>query len=171
MIFSPGSTETTGATSSTTFTFATMLYAGLPTALLFQAAATAATGVLRRRALHRNAFNGGQYTLSFTVAGLALLAFGIRASPSHVWIPDGADLLPMALAGTAYFLVNSLLVSAAIAFHERGSIVKAMRWSLGLQLLVHSALLGLAQLVAVAMRRTAAFVALFVLPFMAVNLH
>jgi diguanylate cyclase (GGDEF)-like protein len=170
-IITPGSTETTGATISTTFTFATMLYAGLPTALLLQAVATAASGVLRRRAVHRNAFNVGQYTLSFTASGLTLLAFGITASPTHVWIPDGNDLLPMALAGTAYFLVNSVLVNAAIAFHERGSIVKAMRWNLGLQLLVHSALLGLAPLVTVAMSRSAAFVPLFVLPFIAVYLN
>jgi diguanylate cyclase (GGDEF)-like protein len=170
-IVTPGSTETTGATISTTFTFATMLYVGVPTALLLQAAATVASGVLRRRALHRNAFNVGQYTLSFTAAGITLLAFGITASPLHVWVPHGRDLLPMALAGTAYFLVNSLLVNAAIAFHERGSIIKAMRWNLGLQLLVHSALLGLAPLVTVAMSRSAAFVPLFVLPFIAVYLN
>jgi diguanylate cyclase (GGDEF)-like protein len=170
-IITPGSTETTGAAISTTFTFATVIYAGLPTALLLQAVATIASGVLRRRALHRNAFNVGQYTLSFTASGLTLLAFGITASPSHVWVPEGADLLPMALAGTAYFLVNSLLVNAAIAFHERGSIIKAMRWNLGLQLLVHSALLGLAPLVAVTMGRSAAFVPLFVLPFIAVYLN
>jgi diguanylate cyclase (GGDEF)-like protein len=170
-IITPGSTETTGATISTTFTFATLLYAGLPTALLLQAVATAASGVLRRRAVHRNAFNVSQYTLSFTASGLTLLAFGITASPSRVWVPDGTDLLPMALAGAAYFLVNSLLVNAAIAFHERGSITKAMRWNLGLQLLVHSALLGLAPLVTVAMSRSAAFVPLFVLPFIAVYLN
>ncbi|WP_329256226.1 bifunctional diguanylate cyclase/phosphodiesterase [Actinoallomurus sp. NBC_01490] len=170
-IVTPGSTETTGATISTTFTFATMLYAGLPTALVFQALAAAATGALRRRALHRTVFNVGQYTLSFTAAGLTLLAFGITASPSHVWVPDGADLLPMALAGTAYFLVNSGLVNAAIAFHERGSMLKAMRWNFGLQLLVHAALLGLAPLVTVAMSRSAAFVPLFVLPFIAVYLN
>src|SRR5690242_21077367 len=35
-IITPDSTETTGAAISTTFTFATMLYAGLPTALLLQ---------------------------------------------------------------------------------------------------------------------------------------
>ncbi|GAB2834262.1 cyclic Di-GMP phosphodiesterase RmdB [Actinoallomurus bryophytorum] len=170
-IVTPGSTETTGATISTTFTFATMLYAGLPTALLLQAIATVASGALRRRAVHRNAFNVGQYTLSFTASGLTLLAFGITASPSHVWILEGTDLLPLALAGMVYFLVNSLLVNAAIAFHERGSMVKAMRWNLGLQLLVHSALLGLAPLVAVAMSRSAAFVPLFVLPFIAVYLN
>ncbi|GLY84287.1 putative bifunctional diguanylate cyclase/phosphodiesterase [Actinoallomurus iriomotensis] len=170
-IVTPGATETTGATISTTFTFATMIYAGLPTALLFHAFAAAATGVLRRRALHRTVFNVGQYTLSFTAAGLTLLAFGITASPSHVWIPDGADLVPMALAGTAYFLVNSVLVNGAIAFHERGSMLKAMRWNLGLQLLVNAALLGLAPLVAVAMSRSAAFMPLFVLPFIAVYLN
>jgi diguanylate cyclase (GGDEF)-like protein len=170
-IVTPGSTETTGATISTTFTFATMVYAGLPTALVFQAVAAAATGVLRRRAMHRTVFNVGQYTLSFTAAGLTLLVFGITASPSHVWIPSGTDLLPMALAGTAYFLVNSVLVNAAIAFHERGSILKAMRWNFGLQLLVNAALLGLAPLVAVAMSRSAAFVPLFVLPFIAVYLN
>src|SRR3954462_188537 len=112
-IITPGSTETTGATISTTFTFATMLYAGLPTALLLQAIATVASGVLRRRAVHRNAFNVGQYTLSFTASGLTLLAFGITASPSHVWILEGTDLLPLAQAGMVYFLVNSLLVNAA----------------------------------------------------------
>jgi diguanylate cyclase (GGDEF)-like protein len=170
-IITPGSTETTGATISTAFTFATMLYAGLPTALLLQAVATVASGALRRRALHRNIFNVGQYTLSFTVSGLTLLAFGITASPTHVWVPNGGDLLPIALAGTAYFLANSLLVNAAIAFHERGSIFKAMRWNLGLQLLVNSALLGLAPLITVAMSQSAAFVPLFVLPFIAVYLN
>jgi diguanylate cyclase (GGDEF)-like protein len=170
-IITPGSTETTGATISTAFTFATMLYAGLPTALLLHAVATVASGALRRRALHRNIFNVGQYTLSFTVSGLALLVFGITASPTHVWVPNGGDLLPIALAGTAYFLINSLLVNAAIAFHERGSIFKAMRWNLGLQLLVNSALLGLAPLITVAMSQSAAFVPLFVLPFIAVYLN
>ena len=170
-IITPGSTETSGATISTTFTLATMLYAGLPTALLLQAVATLASGTLRRRALHRNVFNVGQYTLSFTVAGLTMLAFGITASPTHVWVPQGRDLLPVALAGATYFLANSLLVNGAIALHERGSILKAMRWNLGLQLLVNSALLGLAPLVTVAMSRSAAFVPLFVLPFIAVYLN
>jgi diguanylate cyclase (GGDEF)-like protein len=170
-IITPGSTETTGATVSTTFTFATLLYAGLPTALLLQAIAAVATGVLRRRALHRTAFNVGQYTLSFAASGAVLLIFGHSATPTHTWVPGGADLLAMALAGAAYFLVNMALVNAAIAFHERGSIIKAMRWNLGLQLLVQSALLGLAPLVAVDMNQSAAFVPLFVLPFIAVYLN
>ncbi len=170
-IITPGSTETTGATISTTFTFATLLYAGLPTALLLQAIAAVSTGILRRRALYRTAFNVGQYTLSFTASGLVLLLFGISSTPTHTWVPDGTDLLAMTLAGTAYFLVNMALVNAAIAFHERGSIIKAIRWNLALQLLVQSALLGLAPLVVAAMSRSAAFVPLFVLPFVAVYLN
>jgi diguanylate cyclase (GGDEF)-like protein len=170
-IITPGSTETTGATVSTTFTFATLIYAGLPTALLLQAIATVATGMLRRRALHRTAFNVGQYTLSFVASGLVLLAFGITASPSHPWTPHARDLPIMLLAGVAYFVVNCALVNAAIGLHERTSVLKAMRWNLGLQLLVHSALLGLAPLVVVAMSWSAAFVPLFVLPFIAVYIN
>ncbi|MFL6054228.1 MAG: putative bifunctional diguanylate cyclase/phosphodiesterase [Actinoallomurus sp.] len=170
-IITPGSTETTGATISTTFTFATLIYAGLPTALLLHAIATVATGMLRRRALHRTAFNVGQYSLSFLASGLVLLAFGITASPSQPWTPHGLDLPIVLLAGTAYFVVNCALVNAAIALHERTSVLKAMRWNLGLQLLVHSALLGLAPLVVVAMSWSAAFVPLFVLPFIAVYIN
>jgi diguanylate cyclase (GGDEF)-like protein len=170
-IITPGATETTGATVSTTFTFATLLYAGLPTALLLHAVATVATGVLRRRALHRTAFNVGQYTLSFTAAGLVLLVFGIAAAPTRPWVPDGGDLFAILLAGTIYFLVNLSLVNAAIALHERTSVIKAMRSNLGLQILAGGALLGLAPLVVVAMSRSAAFVPLFVLPFVAVYIN
>ncbi|MEV5754031.1 EAL domain-containing protein [Actinoallomurus sp. NPDC052308] len=170
-IITPGSTETTGATVSTTFTFATLIYAGLPTALLLHAIATVATGMLRRRALHRTAFNVGQYTLSFAAAGLVLLMSGVTASPTHPWTPHALDLPTTLLAGVAYFLVNLVLVNAAIALHERTSVLKTMRWNLGLQLLVHSALLGLAPLVVVVMSWSAAFVPLFVLPFIAVYIN
>ncbi|MEV5706529.1 EAL domain-containing protein [Actinoallomurus sp. NPDC052274] len=170
-IITPGSTETTGATVSTTFTFATLIYAGLPTALLLHAIATVATGMLRRRALHRTAFNVGQYTLSFAAAGLVLLMSGVTASPTDPWTPHAFDLPVTLLAGVAYFLVNLVLVNAAIALHERTSVLKTMRWNLGLQLLVHSALLGLAPLVVVAMSWSAAFVPLFVLPFIAVYIN
>src|SRR4051794_25712180 len=86
-IITPGSTETTGATISTTFTFATMLYVGVPTALLLQAAATVASGVLRRRALHRNAFNVGQYTPSFTAARNTPLPLRLPPPPPPPWGP------------------------------------------------------------------------------------
>lgn len=167
-IITPGATETTGATVSTTFTFATLLYAGLPTALLMHAVATVAMGILRRHALHRIAFNVGQYTLSFSASGLILMVFGISSAPTRPWVPDGGNLIAILLAGTVYFVVNLCLVNSAIALHERTAVIKAMRSNLGLQILAGGALLGLAPLVVVAMSRTAAFVPLFVLPFVAV---
>ncbi|MFF5259154.1 putative bifunctional diguanylate cyclase/phosphodiesterase [Actinomadura viridis] len=170
-IITPGSTENNGATTSTTFSFAALLYAGLPIAALLHAVAVTTCGVLRGRSPHRIAFNVAQYTLSLGAAQLVLLLFGVHASPTSLWVPEGADLPAIALAGAAYFACNDTLVAAAIALHERVSLLKALRWDLGYQVLVHLALLGLAPLMVVAMDRSAAFVPLIVLPFIAVYLN
>ncbi|GAA3951871.1 cyclic Di-GMP phosphodiesterase RmdB [Actinomadura viridis] len=170
-IITPGSTENNGATTSTTFSFAALLYAGLPIAALLHAVAVTTCGVLRGRSPHRIAFNVAQYTLSLGAAQLVLMLFGVHASPTSLWVPEGADLPAIALAGAAYFACNDTLVAAAIALHERVSLLKALRWDLGYQVLVHLALLGLAPLMVVAMDRSAAFVPLIVLPFIAVYLN
>jgi diguanylate cyclase (GGDEF)-like protein len=170
-IITPGSTETNGATTSTTFSFAALLYAGLPIAALLQAVAATASGVLRGRSPHRIAFNVAQYTLSLGAAHLVLLLFGVDASPTALWVPKGSDLPAIALAGTVYFIGNVTLVGTAVALHERVALMKALRWDFGYQVLVHLALLGLAPLMVVAMDRSAAFVPLIVLPFIAVYLN
>ncbi|QFG25270.1 bifunctional diguanylate cyclase/phosphodiesterase [Actinomadura sp. WMMB 499] len=170
-IITPGSTENNGATTSTTFAFAALLYAGLPVAAALQAVAVVTCGIFRGRAPHRIAFNVAQYTLSLGAAQLALALTGDLATPSALWVPDGSDLPAIALAGTVYFICNDTLVSAAVALHERVSVLKAMRWDFGYQVLVHLALLGLAPLMVVAMDRSAAFVPLIVLPFIAVYLN
>ncbi|GAA2418413.1 cyclic Di-GMP phosphodiesterase RmdB [Actinomadura vinacea] len=170
-IITPGSTENNGATTSTTFSFAALLYAGLPIAALLQAVAAATCGILRGRSPHRIAFNVAQYTLSLGAAQLVLMLFGVHATPTSLWVPEGHDLPAIALAGAVYFACNDTLVGAAIALHERVSLLKALRWDLGYQVLVHLALLGLAPLMVVAMDRSAAFVPLIVLPFIAVYLN
>ncbi|MBW8484492.1 bifunctional diguanylate cyclase/phosphodiesterase [Actinomadura sp. PM05-2] len=170
-IVTPGSTETSGATTSTTFSFAALLYAGLPIAALLRAAAALACGLLMGRSPHRIVFNVAQYTLSLGAAHLVLLAFGVHASPTALWVPAGADLPAMALAGGAYFLCNDVLVAAAVALHERVSLLRSMRWDLGYQALVHLALLGLAPIMVVAMDRSAVLLPLIVLPFIAVYLN
>jgi diguanylate cyclase (GGDEF)-like protein len=170
-IVTPGSTENNGARVSTLFSFATLLYAGLPAAAILQAIAAVAAGALHRRAAHRTAFNVAQFAISLGAATLVLLAFGITANPWHTWVPEGADLLPVALAAVAYFVVNNSLVNAAVALHERMPLGKALRLDLGKQVLVNLALLGLAPIVVVAMARSAAFVPLIVLPFIAVYLN
>jgi diguanylate cyclase (GGDEF)-like protein len=169
-IITPGSNETNAASVSTLFAFATLLYAGLPLAAILQAVATVACGILHRRAAHRTVFNVAQLAISLGAATLVLMAFGISASPVRNWVPDGRELAPIALAAVAYFLVNHTLVNGAVSLHERIPFGKALRLDLGRQVLVNLALLGLAPIVVVAMDKSAAFVPLIALPFIAVYL-
>ncbi|MGI5203468.1 putative bifunctional diguanylate cyclase/phosphodiesterase [Spirillospora sp. CA-108201] len=170
-IITPGSTENNGATTSTTFSFAALLYAGLPIAAALQAVAVITCGIFRSRTPHRIAFNVAQYTLSLAAAQFVLALSGDLATPSHLWVPHGSDLPAIALAGAVYFACNDTLVGAAVALHARVSLVKALRWDLAYQVLVHLALLGLAPLMVIAMDRSAVFVPLIVLPFIAVYLN
>ncbi|TDC68909.1 bifunctional diguanylate cyclase/phosphodiesterase [Actinomadura sp. GC306] len=170
-IITPGSRENNGATTSTTFSFAALLYAGLPIAAALQVIAVITCGVLRGRGPQRIAFNAAQYTLSLAAAQFALALFGVIATPTNPWVPDGGDLPAIALAGAVYFACNHTLVGSAVALHERISLAKALRVDLGYQVLVHLALLGLAPLMVVAMDRSALFVPLIVLPFIAVYLN
>ncbi|MFC6878791.1 MULTISPECIES: putative bifunctional diguanylate cyclase/phosphodiesterase [Actinomadura] len=170
-IITPGSTENNGATTSTTFSFAALLYAGLPIAAALQAAAVITCGIFRGRTPHRIAFNTAQYTLSLAAAQLVLVLAGDQGTPTALWVPDGRDLPAIALAGAVYFACNDTLVAAAVALHERVSLLKALRWDLAYQVLVHLALLGLAPMMVVAMDRSALFIPLIVLPFIAVYLN
>ncbi|WP_433326977.1 putative bifunctional diguanylate cyclase/phosphodiesterase [Spirillospora sp. CA-294931] len=170
-IITPGSTENSGASTSTTFSFAALLYLGLPAAALLRAVAVIICGVLWGRSPHRIAFNVAQFTLALGSAHLVLALFGISATPMGPWVPQGSDLPAIALAGAIYFICNDTLVGSAVALHERVSLIKALRWDLGYQVLVHLALLGLAPLIVVATHRSAAFVPLIVLPFIAVYLN
>ncbi|MFA1539592.1 putative bifunctional diguanylate cyclase/phosphodiesterase [Actinomadura monticuli] len=170
-IITPGSTENNGATTSTTFSFAALLYAGLPIAAALQAIAVITCGIFRGRAPHRIAFNAAQYTLSLAAAQLVLALSGDLATPSGLWVPHGSDLPAIALAGAVYFACNDTLVGSAVALHARIPLAKALRLDLGYQILVHLALLGLAPLMVVAMDRSALFVPLIVLPFIAVYMN
>ncbi|MCD0448287.1 bifunctional diguanylate cyclase/phosphodiesterase [Actinocorallia sp. API 0066] len=169
-IITPGSNENNGASTSTTFTFAALLYAGLPLALLLQGAALVICGVFRRRSAHRTAFNVAQYALAQGAAAAVLWGFGITASPVHTWVPHGADLGAVMLAGMTYFAVNDVLVGGAVALHERVGLLRVLRWDLAYQVLAHLALLGLAPIIVVVVDRSPAFIPLIILPFTAVYL-
>jgi diguanylate cyclase (GGDEF)-like protein len=169
-IITPGSNETNAASVSTLFSFATLLYAGLPLAAILQAIAAVACGILHRRAAHRTAFNVAQLATSLGAATLVLMAFGITASTMDPWVPQGRQLTPIAIAAVAYFVVNHVLVNTAVSLHERIPLGKALGLDLGRQVLINLALLGLAPIVVVAMAHSAAFVPLITLPFIAVYL-
>ncbi|MCA2222994.1 putative bifunctional diguanylate cyclase/phosphodiesterase [Nonomuraea aurantiaca] len=157
-----------GTYPSTMFTFAVLLHFGLPVAVLMQAVAVVMNGVVTRKAWHRVMFNIAQSTLALTAAAVVLGLFGIVPSPAAPWVPTGADLLAISLAGIAYFAVRAALVSGAVALHERRSITRVLKASLGPQSLVYAALLGLAPLVVVVMTHSPTLVPLFVAPLAAV---
>ncbi|NRQ33513.1 EAL domain-containing protein [Nonomuraea sp. NN258] len=157
-----------GTYPSTMFTFAVLLHFGLPVAVLMQAVAVAMNGVVTRKAWHRVMFNIGQSTLALTAAAVVLGLFGIVPSPAVPWTPAGDDLVAIALAGVAYFAGRATLVSGAVALHERRSIARVLRVTVGPQSLVYTALLGLAPLVVVVMNHSPGLVPLFVAPLAAV---
>ncbi|MEU4225273.1 EAL domain-containing protein [Nonomuraea sp. NPDC026600] len=157
-----------GTYPSTMFTFAVLLHFGLPVAVLMQAVAVAMNGIVTRKAWHRVMFNIAQSTLALTAAGVVLGLFGIVPRPAAPWVPTGSDMLAITLAGIAYFAVRAALVSGAVALHERRSITRVLRASLGPQSLVYAALLGLAPLVVVVMTHAPSLVPLFVAPLAAV---
>ncbi|MEV4171074.1 EAL domain-containing protein [Nonomuraea sp. NPDC049709] len=163
------SATTVGGTyPSTMFTFAVLLHFGLPVAVLMQAVAVAMNGVVTRKAWHRVMFNIAQSTLALTAAAVVLGTFGIVPSPAAPWVPSGADLLAIALAGVAYFATRATLVSGAVALHERRSIMRVLKATVGPQGLVYTGLLGLAPLVVVVMNHSPGLVPLFVAPLAAV---
>ncbi|MEW9551535.1 putative bifunctional diguanylate cyclase/phosphodiesterase [Nonomuraea sp. NPDC050783] len=157
-----------GTYPSTMFTFAVLLHFGLPVAVLLQAVAVALNGVLTRKAWHRVMFNIAQSTLALTAAAVVLGAFGIVPSPAAPWEPGVPDLVPIALAGIAYFVTRATLVCGAVALHERRSIVRVLKATAGPQSLVYAALLGMAPLVVVVMDHSPGLVPLFVAPLAAV---
>ncbi|WP_440069145.1 putative bifunctional diguanylate cyclase/phosphodiesterase [Streptosporangium sp. OZ121] len=163
------SSMTVGGTyPSTMFTFAALLHYGLPVAVLLQAVAMVVNGAVTRKASHRVMFNIAQVTLACTAAGLVLGLFGDRSVTGASWVPDGSDLLAIGLAGLTYFVVRALLVSGAVALHERRSIHRVIKTTIGHQSLVYAGLLGLAPLVVVVMNHSPALVPLFLAPMLAV---
>ncbi len=155
-----------GVPTALPFTFALVLTHGLPLAALLQASATAVAGSTRGHAPHRIAFNAAQYTLSLGVADAVLRLIHPTSDPGP-WVPTGAELPAVALAGAAYFAVNRILVLCAVAMHERVSLDQVMFTGLGQQAFVNGVMLGLAPLVAVAMVHSVFYVPLFVLPLSA----
>ncbi|GAA3231649.1 putative bifunctional diguanylate cyclase/phosphodiesterase [Nonomuraea helvata] len=157
-----------GTYPSTMFTFAVLLHYGLPVAVLMQAVAVAMNGVVTRKSWHRIMFNIAQSTLALTAAAVVLGLFGIVPSPAVPWVPGGGDLPAIALAGVAYFATRATLVCGAVALHERRSIARVLKATVGPQALVYAGLLGLAPLVVVVMEHSPGLVPLFVAPLTAV---
>ncbi|GAB3717915.1 putative bifunctional diguanylate cyclase/phosphodiesterase [Nocardiopsis nanhaiensis] len=159
----PGQAPGSGAPTSLPFTFALVIFYGLPVAALIQCVATVVAGVARRHATHRTAFNAAQYVLSLGVAD-AILRLSLPGIVSTPWVPAGGELVAVALAGTGSFLTNRILVLCAVAMHERAPLRQVMFKGLGQQVYVTGVLLSLAPLIVLAMTHSALYVPLFAFP-------
>ena len=118
--------------------------------------------------MFRTAFNAAQYTLSLGAAWLVLLAAGIHPRPLAPWEPTGRELDAVGLAAVAYFVVNFMLVSVAVAVHSRAPVPATLRRELPYQAFVSLVLLSAAPLVVVVMSRSVLLVFLFLLPLAAI---
>ena len=167
-LYLPGLGDPTGIVMSSPFAFGALLHYGLPAAALAHAVGVLVTGVVRRRAWWRTAFNCAQYTLSLAAAEAVLHGLGYHASPLAPGRPTGNVIAVIVLAGLAYFVVNDLLVGAALALMQGEGLVETVRSDLGYQAAVNTALLSIAPLVAVVMSHQAALVPLFMLPLIAI---
>ena len=171
-IITPGRSGPESPVASVTFSFAVLIFWGLPVALLLRGIATLAVGLAERKSVRRSAFNSAQVTLSLCAAGLVLLAFGLHPSPAHPWDPNGHDLFVVLPAAAAYFAVNFLLVGTAIALHSRASLIKTLRTALPYQAFVSLVLLATGPLVAVVMgTHSALLVLLFAFPLAAIYVN
>ncbi|MGE5287366.1 MAG: putative bifunctional diguanylate cyclase/phosphodiesterase [Micromonosporaceae bacterium] len=167
-IITPGKSVADAAAASVTFSFAVLIYWGLPTAAVIQASATFIAGAAARNAGFRNAFNAAQYTVSLAAAAAVLAATGAHPSPAHPWVPAGGHLGQIVIVAASFFVCNATLVGIAVALHERAPFIRTVRRDLPYQVLVNLALLSAAPLVVVVMDRSAALVPLFLLPLIAV---
>jgi diguanylate cyclase (GGDEF)-like protein len=171
-IITPGRSGRESPVASVTFSFAVLLYWGLPVALLLRATSTLVVGLAEGRALRRSLFNAAQVTLSLGAAGLVLLLLGVHASPGQPWDPDGRELFKVGPAAVAYFAVSFLIVTTAIALHERAPLIKTFRAALPYQSFVNLVLLATGPLVAVVMNtQSALLVLLFAFPLAAIYVN
>jgi diguanylate cyclase (GGDEF)-like protein len=171
-IITPGRSGPESPVASLTFSFAALLYWGLPVAVLLKAASTLAVGLAERKAVKRSAFNAAQVTLSMCAAWLVLLAFNLHPTAAHPWDPNGRELFVVLPAAAAFFVVNFVLVGIAIALHSRASLLKTLRNNLPYQAFVNLVLLATAPLVAVVMStESALLLLLFAFPLAAIYVN
>lgn len=138
----PGRRQSSAAFPSTCFTFAILLGWGLGPAVAVQAVAVVVSGWRLRHAVWRTAFNVGQYACALAAAyGITRLGPGTVFSGGTL---HGADVLAVGGATVVWFLVNYVLVSAAVRLRFGDRWWPTFRQGLGFELLSTGSLLLLA---------------------------
>ncbi|MDG4823445.1 EAL domain-containing protein [Asanoa sp. WMMD1127] len=164
----PGRRQSSAVFPSICFTFAILLAWGLGPALLVQAAAVAVSSWRLHHAPWRAVFNVAQYALALGAAeavlrGLGETAFAAGVSPS--WI----DVVAVATAAGAWFLVKYGTVTIAVRLHAGGNWWATFRQGVAFESVSIGALLLLAPLlVGGPASRSVALIPLMLVPLFAV---
>jgi len=156
-------------TISTTFAVALLLIAPIGLVVLAQALPMVVDDFRRRKHWSRPLFNTAQYTLAFAAArGTFCLLTGDDFFTPGPFGP--ADLSGAFAAGMAFFLVNHMCVSTAIALANHEKLVASLLTDLRFQLFTGGLLVLLAPLVVVANDFDLALVPVLILPVAAVRI-
>jgi diguanylate cyclase (GGDEF)-like protein len=156
-------------TTSTTFTFATLLVAGPACAFVALVGASFAADAMRRKAPSKLLFNGCQYAITLTAAAVTLhfLTGAPRVGEEFHFAPS--DLPGILAAASVFFVVNSTLVATVIALVQQLRIGRYLVQDWFFQVSTGGLMLGLAPMVALAADFALPSVALLFLPLLAVH--
>jgi len=155
-------------TLSTTFAFALLLSAGTAPAVLVLGAASALGDLLQRKPVQRTVFNVGQYALSLGAAGI--VASSLTGDAALLAQPrlSLSGFIALLAAGTAFYLVNTVLTGTVLALRQHLSIASVLRQDVVVHTFTYGVLLALAPAVVVVTSVNAGLLALLVLPVIAV---
>jgi diguanylate cyclase (GGDEF)-like protein len=131
--------------TSTTFTLALLLFAGIGPALVAQLVATLVHDTLHRKTATKLLFNMAQYAVSVVAAGLVL---GLGGSPVLVagLIPAG-HLGAVVAAGLVFLVLNNGLVWVVVSLKSGGSVARQVGDEWVFSLVGGVVLMGLAPVV------------------------
>jgi diguanylate cyclase (GGDEF)-like protein len=154
-------------TVSTMFSFALLLTAGLIPAIAAQALASALQDAFARKPLWRIGFNIGQYTLALAAAAAALaLVLGQQPPLDSRFGPT--ELGGIVVGASAFFVVNTLLVSRATALYTDTPYFSALRGDVLFNLSVGAVLLCLSPIVVTVLDFSPVLFPLFFMPLIGI---
>ncbi len=149
--------------TATTFAFALALALGPGPAAVVLAVGSAVSDLVRRKALSRVAFNAAQYTLAIAAAGWVYQTLAAGR-------PLAQALLPAALAGIVFFVLNLLFVNVAVALAQGTRLLPTLREELWFEVWTSAMLLSLAPVAVLIAAEQLVLVPVLVLPLAALHM-
>ena len=155
-------------TTSTALAFAALLIAGPACAMVVLVCAGCGADLIRREPATKLVFNASRYAITVTITAVVLGALtGVpRMGQAFHFTPD--DLPGILAAAAVFFLVNFILVAAAVALAKDIRVGRSVAQDLLFQLPTGGLMLGLAPIVALAADFALPSVALLFLPLLAI---